>query len=219
MTAPVAAPAAEGSRQIVRLDRVTRLVHWVVAVLVLTMTVTGSMLYIGQLEALFGRRQLLARIHVVSGILLVIVGVAVVVVRPATMALRAELADLGQWTSRDRRWLRKKTRQKPAGKYNGGQKLATAAFGALLVMQIVTGAVMHWHDPFPDSWRTGATFVHDWGYLALVALIFGHIMKAIAEPSLLQAVTRGTVPRHWAEQERPGWLAEIEPEPEPKSAQ
>lgn len=197
-----------------RLDGTTRLVHAIVAVLVLVMTATGTILYVGQLSSAIGRRALLGRIHVVSGVALLAVGLAVAVLRPATRGLRRELTDLGRWTRRDRRWLRRATRDVPAGKYNGGQKLATAAFGSLLLVQLATGAVMRWHDPFPDAWRTGATFLHDWGYLALGAVIVGHVAKAMGDPVLLRAVRRGSVPRWWAESERPGWLAAVDADAE-----
>ena len=193
-----------------RFDVVTRVVHWAVALLVLTMVATGTILYVGQLSAAVGRRALLARIHVWSGIALVVLAVGAALARPFTAGVRAELSDLGRWTARDRRWLRSRTRTTPAGKYNGGQKLATALFGALLLMQILTGALMHWNEPFSDSWRTGATFVHDWTYLALVVLIVGHVLRAIGEPALLRAIVRGRVTRTWAERERRGWLATVD---------
>lgn len=196
--------------EVQRLDGMTRLVHWVVTTLVATMLVTGTILYVGQLGATVGRRALLGRIHVWSGFVLVGVGVLAAVARRPTTGLRAELAELGHWTARDRRWLRRRTRTVPTGKYNGGQKLATALFGAFLVAQIGSGAVMHWNEPFPDSWRTGATFVHDWGYLGLAVLIVGHVLRAVGEPQLLRAMVRGTVPRWWAERERPGWLARVD---------
>ena len=202
--------ATEPLPEVRRLDAVTRLVHWVVTALVVTMLVTGTILYVGQLSATVGRRALLGRIHVWSGYLLVGVGVLAVVARRLTTGLRGELAELGHWTARDRRWLRRRTRTVPTGKYNGGQKLATAAFGALLLAQLVSGAVMHWNEPFSDSWRTGATFVHDWGYLGLALLVIGHVLRAVGEPQLLRAMVRGTVPRWWAAKERPGWLARVE---------
>ena len=50
----------------------------------------------------------------------------------------------------------------PVGKFNAGQKLnASFTVGAILVM-LMTGSIMHWTGWFPLTWRTGATFVHDW---------------------------------------------------------
>jgi formate dehydrogenase subunit gamma len=67
---------------------------------------------------------------------------------------------------------------------------------------------MHWNQPFSDDWRTGATFVHDWGYLALAVLVLGHIGRALREPELLNAMVAGSVSGEWAERERPGWARE-----------
>ena len=189
----------------VRFDRLTRFVHWSTALLCGLLLVTGTILYVAQLSALVGRRAFLVRVHVVSGVLLFVPLVAGVLLGPVGRALRADLVDLSNWTRADRRWLRKRTRATPAGKFNGGQKLATALFGGLLAMQLLSGAVMHWHDPFSDDWRTGATFVHDWAYLALLVITIGHIRKALQEPELLTAMRTGTVPTEWAERERPGW--------------
>ena len=64
---------------------------------------------------------------------------------------------------------------------------------------------MHWNGRFPDDWRTGATFVHDWAYLALFVLVVGHLGRSFREPELLNSMVIGTVPVEWAERERPGW--------------
>ena len=188
-----------------RFDAATRVVHWATTALTVVLLATGTILYVGQLSAVIGRRALLARIHVWSGVLLFVPLVAGLVLRRAGRGLRADVVELGRWTDPDRRWLRRRTRVTPPGKFNGGQKLAAAAFAGLLAMQLVTGSLMHWNQPFPDDWRTGATFVHDWAYLALLVLTFGHIARALREPELLQAMTSGSVTRAWAERERPGW--------------
>src|SRR5439155_25199570 len=129
-----------------------------------------------------------ASIHVWCGLLLAVPLLAGVVLRRAGRDLRTDLHDLSWWTRADKRWLRRATRAKPDGKFNGGQKLATALFGGLLVAQIITGALMHWNRPFSDDWRTGATFVHDWAYLVLFVLVVGHIGRASREPELLKSM-------------------------------
>lgn len=190
---------------IVRFDRLTRAVHWATTVLTMTLIATGTVLYVGQLSAMIGRRALMARIHVWSGLLLMVPLVAGIVLRRAGRGLRADVVELGRWSRSDQQWLRRRTRATPPGKFNGGQKLAAALFAGLFAMQLMTGAVMHWNQPFPDDWRTGATFVHDWVYLALGVLVVGHIRRALREPELLRAMKSGVVARSWAEQERPGW--------------
>jgi formate dehydrogenase subunit gamma len=177
-----------------RFDVVTRSVHWLTAVLLGLLLLTGTVLYVGQLSAAVGRRALLVNIHLVSGLLLIVPLVLGVALPRHGARLRADLNDLNHWTRDDRRWLRKRTRAEPVGKFNGGQKLVTAVFGGLFVMQLLTGALMHWNGPFSDEWRTGATFVHDWAYLGLVALVVGHVMKAVQHPDLLTAMWRGAPP-------------------------
>ena len=189
---------------LVRFDGLTRVVHWTTAALAGLLLLTGSILYVPQLSAMVGRRALVVQVHVSSG-LLVLVPIVLGWLLPRGRALRADVAELSRWTVADRRWLRKRTRSTPAGKFNGGQKLATASFGGLLAVLLLTGSLMHWHDPFSDDWRTGATFVHDWAYLALAVLTIGHVRKAVQEPELLTAMRSGTVSRTWAERERPGW--------------
>ena len=188
-----------------RFDVVTRVVHWTIAVLTLVVLVTGTILYVGQLEAAVGRRAQLATIHVWCGLLLPIPLVLAYVLRRAGARLRSDLHELTWWSDADRRWLRRSTRRAPEGKFNGGQKLATVLFGGLLLAQLLTGSLMHWNQPFPDEWRTGATFVHDWAYLALFVLTLGHIGKAFQEPALLSSMFTGTVPSEWADRERPAW--------------
>jgi formate dehydrogenase subunit gamma len=192
-----------------RFDRVTRLVHWSTTVLAITLLGTGTILYVGQLSAIIGRRALLARIHLWAGLLLLVPLALGLLLGRAGRGLRADVVELGRWSDGDGRWLRRRTRTTPMGKFNGGQKLAAAAFAGLFVMQLLTGALMHWNEPFADEWRTGATFVHDWAYLALVVLVIGHIRHALREPELLKSMTTGTVPRIWADHERPGWAARL----------
>jgi len=188
-----------------RFDLVTRLVHWTIAVLTLSLLATGTILYVGQLEAAIGRRAQLATIHLWCGLLLPVPLVVAVVLHRPGAGLRADLHELSWWSGADKRWLRRSTRGVPVGKFNGGQKLATALFGGLLLAQLATGALMHWNHSFPDDWRTGATFVHDWAYLALMVLVLGHIGRAFQEPVLLNSMVTGKVPTAWAERERPGW--------------
>ena len=119
---------------------------------------------------------------------------------------------LARWSRDDRRWLLSLGRRGRAtlGKFNAGQK-ANAIFvlGTIPVM-LATGAIMRWFDPFPLSWRTGATFVHDWTALFLLVVVIGHIGKALLEPVALRAMVRGTVPATHAERHHPRWWAELE---------
>jgi formate dehydrogenase subunit gamma len=190
---------------LLRFDAVTRVVHWTTATLLTVLLVTGTILYVPPLSAFIGRRETLKMIHVVAGLALLVPLLVGVVAGPAGRRLRRDLRELGRWDASDVAWLRRRTRRPPDGKFNGGQKLLTALVGGAFAAQLITGSIMEWNRPFPDDWRTGATFVHDWGYLVLAVLVLGHLRRALAEPELMRAMRRGWVSSAWAEHARPGW--------------
>jgi formate dehydrogenase subunit gamma len=193
-----------------RFDVLTRVVHWSTAAAGAVVLVTATVLYVPELSAKIGRRAALMEIHIIAGLFLPVPLLFAFAMGPTGVRLRRDLAELWHWNAADRRWLRPKQRVTTVGKFNGGQKLVTALFAGLFLMQLLTGSVMYWHDPFSTSWRTGATFVHDWAYLALAVIVIGHVVKAMQEPELMRSMTRGDVPAEWARRERPTWDARAE---------
>jgi formate dehydrogenase subunit gamma len=196
-----------------RFDRVERSLHWTNAALFLTLLATGMTLYVPSLSAVVGRRVLLKDIHVISGVLLPV---------PLLLAyggrwragLRRDVRRLARWSVDDRRWLLSWGRRGRAsmGKFNAGQKLNAIFVAGAIPVMLATGSVMRWFSPFPVGWRTGATFVHDWIAIALLAVIVGHIAKALAEPVALRAMWRGRVPAGHVERHHPRWWAELQAE-------
>ena len=93
-------------------------------------------------------------------------------------ALRADAKRINRWDQQDRRWLRTMGRDRAArpSKFNAGQKLNAAFTAGSIPVMLATGSIMRWFGPFPLSWRTGATFVHDSMFLALAVVITGHIL-------------------------------------------
>ena len=93
------------------------------------------------------------------------------------------------------------------GKFNAGQKLnASFVAGAGLVM-LGTGVIMRWYHPWPLSWRTGATFVHDWLALAIGFVIIGHVWMALRDWDALRSMFVGTISRSWGRRHAPAWVA------------
>lgn len=194
--------------------------HWLNALLFGVLIVTGAALYVEPLGALFGRRAIVQDIHVYCGLALPL-PLALALAGSWGRALRHDVARFNRWSAADREWFRTLLRggsnrvtDLPAvrlGKFNPGQKL-NAAFvaGAGLVM-LVTGVVMRWYHPYPLSWRTGATFVHDWLALAIGLAIFGHIGMALRDPDSLRSMWSGHVPAGWARRHAPAWLAGEDP--------
>ncbi len=216
MTAvPAGVPAeAHGPARLARFDRVERLAHWLTALAFLVLVVTGAMLYVPALAAAVGRRALVERAHVDTGLALPL-PLVVSLLGSWGRGLRADLRRLNRWSQLDRLWLGRVARgQRPrglaAGKFNAGQKLNTAFTGGVMVVMLMTGAVMRWSYFWPLSWRTGATFVHDAVALAFTAVALGHVAMALSHPGALRSMFTGEVSRQWAERHAPLWLEEAD---------
>jgi formate dehydrogenase subunit gamma len=195
-----------------RFDRVERVAHWTTAVLFAVLMVTGAVLYAGPFSAMFGRRELFRQVHTYTGLLLP-VPVLLAVAGRWGARLRRDLGALNRWSRDDARWFRRRNRarsgQLDLGKFNPGQKLNAAFLGAAIVVMLASGAIMRWFEPFPDDWRTGATFVHDWFALGVWIAVLGHVYFAIRDPIALRGMTRGDVTPYWARTERPAWYREV----------
>jgi formate dehydrogenase subunit gamma len=190
---------------IVRFDRTERVVHWVNATLFLTLMATGAVLYLGDLSAFFGRRDLVEHVHVFVGLALPAPLVVGLVLRSGTQ-LRRDLHALGRWIPDDRRWWHKRTRPRAQlGKFNPGQKLNATFVGAAIVVMLASGSIMYWFQFFTDDIRTGATFVHDWFAFGIWVSVIGHVAFALSDGDALSAMVRGPVPASWALAKRPRW--------------
>jgi formate dehydrogenase gamma subunit len=197
-----------------RLTRAERWVHHATGLLMLTCLVTALLLYVPELSTAVGRRDLIKPIHIWSGFALPVPALLGLVSR----AFRADLRRLNRFGPYDAEWLRRRDRRAvrrvgtldrgvvPVGKFNAGQKL-NAAFtaGAVLVM-LGTGAMLTFPDLWPDHWRTGATFVHDWLFLAIAAVTVGHLWYALRNRGALTGMITGYVDRAWAARHHAGWL-------------
>jgi len=192
-----------------RFDRVERVTHWCTATLMLTLLVTGFSLYAGPLSTLVGRRELVRTVHAYSGLLLPI-PVLIAIVMRAGGQLRADLGRLNRWSRDDRAWWSRRRRATvELGKFNPGQKLNAAFIGAGMLVMLMSGSIMRWYGPFSDSWRQGATFVHDWFAIGLLLAIIGHIALALRDADAFGGMVRGYVSAGWAQRNRPRWYAEV----------
>jgi len=195
-------------RALERFDRVERVVHWTTATLFVVLMLTGAALYTGPISTLVGRRDLVRDVHVVAGLSLPVPIVLGLIGRWGR-GLRRDLGRINRWSSDDRVWLRRSTRDRARlGKFNPGQKLNATFLGAAIVLMFATGIVLKWFEPFPLSIRTGATFVHDWLALAIWISITAHVVFAFRDPDALHAMVRGTVAARWARTKRPRWYEE-----------
>jgi formate dehydrogenase subunit gamma len=73
-----------------------------------------------------------------------------------------------------------------------------------------TGMIMRFPAPWPLTWRTGATFVHDWLALAVLVVLLGHLAFAHRDPVARGGMRTGTVPADWARREHRAWADPLE---------
>lgn len=207
MTASAPTPPTDGG-SVVRFDLTERVVHWVTAAAVLVAVGTGLVLYVHPLAVAVGRRALVKDLHVMSGVASVL-PFLVALAGPWGAALRRDVHRVAMWHDDDLRWFRRRHRAaSTTGKFNGGQKLSAVLMAAALVVLLMTGSVMRWFGPFPLSWRSGATFVHDWVSFGLWFLIAAHVLKALTTPGAMRAMWTGRVDREQA-RARPRWWASV----------
>jgi formate dehydrogenase subunit gamma len=149
-------------------------------------------------------------VHVYTGLALPLPIIAGFVVRRWGRAFRADVRRLNRFIPDDGRWLRSLGRDQDVllGKFNPGQKLNAAFTAGAIVVMLGTGSIMRWFKPFPLAWRTGATFVHDTVFVALLFTITGHILFATRDGDCLKGMVSGRVPERWARRHHPRWYDE-----------
>jgi formate dehydrogenase subunit gamma len=199
---------------LVRFDGVERLAHWLTALAFCILIATGAVLYVPSLAIAVGRRALMERVHIDTGLALP-VPLVVSLFGTWGKGLRADVRRLNRWAQADRLWLHLSIRRRrvdgvPVGKFNAGQKLNAAFTVGVIVVMLMTGSIMRWSYFWPLSWRTGATFVHDTVAIAFVVVVVGHIRMALCHPSALRSMFTGKVNRSWAEHHAPLWLDELD---------
>ena len=99
-----------------RFDLVERLVHWSTAIMMLTLIVTGAILYLPALALRVGHRSLVENIHVITGLCLLgplLLGLA----GPWRKRLLKDLRRLDRWRASDFDWFR--VQSPPVGSSSG----------------------------------------------------------------------------------------------------
>ena len=194
--------------RVVRFTASSRWVHATTGVLTLACILSAFVLYNPVPANLLGNRHTLRTIHVWCGFALPVP----LLLGLVSKAYRSDLRRLNRFTDHDREWLRSSRRRKaqiPVGKFNAGQKLNGALSSGALAVLLLTGSVMYFTHWTPLSWRSGATFTHDWFALGLGLLVVGHISFAVRRPTAMRAMWSGSVPLAWARHEHPAWADEV----------
>ncbi|GAC1316111.1 MAG: formate dehydrogenase subunit gamma [Acidimicrobiales bacterium] len=203
-------PGRSESAELLRFDRGERVLHWANAVLFGFVMATAAALYVPPISAVIGRREIVKTIHVYAGIALPFPILATVLGGRWGAAFRADVRRLNRWSDADRAWIRAGGRSGSGrlGKFNPGQKLNAAFTAGAIIVMLATGSIMRWPGWWPVAYRTGATFVHDWVFIALVVTITGHIIFAVNDPESLASMRTGRIGTGWARRHAPRWLDE-----------
>lgn len=206
-------PTDERPASLHRFSRGERAVHWTVAGLLLLSILTAAVLYNGSLALLVGHRHVVEVVHVYAGYGLP----APLLLGLLSRAYRADLTRLNRFSPSDWRWLRSRTRRDGTirvGKFNAGQKLNAALTAGAITVLLGTGVLMNFTGLARLSWRTGATFVHDWFALGLGLLVLGHLYFALNDREARRGMRTGRVSTRWARTEHAAWAEEIETAPD-----
>jgi formate dehydrogenase subunit gamma len=198
--------------ELARFDLVERLVHWSTAIMMLTLIVTGAILYLPVLALHVGHRGLIENIHVITGLCLLgplVLGLA----GPWRKQLLTDLRRIDRWRPADFDWFRSIARRKGLArdKFNGGQKIEAAFLGATMVAALITGVIMRFAPSSWITWATGATLVHDALFFGILIAVLAHIAFAVSRPDQLISMFNGRISRSWAKTHARAWLSEIEP--------
>ena len=179
--------------------------------MMLTLIVTGAILYLPTLALRVGHRGLVENIHVITGLCLLgplVLGVA----GPWRRQLLADLRRIDRWGPGDFDWFRSLARRRrlPRDKFNGGQKIEAAFLGAAMAAALVTGVIMRFAPSSWVTWATGATLVHDALFFAIVVAVLAHVAFALSKPDQFLSMFTGRIPRTWAKTHAESWLSELE---------
>ena len=193
-----------------------RLVHRTVAILMGICLLTAFVLYNGSIMLAVGHRHLVETIHVWSGLALPVP----MLLGTLSAAYRVDVRRLNRVTPDDWRWLRTRARRDGTirvGKFNAGQKVNAWLVAGSTAVLLGTGSIMYWTGLVRLSWRSGATFVHDWFALGLGLLVLGHIAFAMRDPEARRGMRSGTVTTRWARREHAAWADELDDRPTPSN--
>lgn len=192
---------------------ITRLNHWVTAVSLILLLVSGLALFhpsLYFLSAFFGGGQITRWIHPFIGVLLFF----------SFLLLFLQMWRLNLPRPEDTTWVAnigdmvtgKEEKLPELGKYNAGQKFIFWAMAGLIVVLIGSG-IMIWQQYFPElvsiPTRRLALLVHAVAAVLIILVFILHVFAAIWTRGTIRAMTRGTVTGGWAWKHHRKWLREL----------
>ncbi|MFG1350183.1 formate dehydrogenase subunit gamma [Xanthobacter autotrophicus] len=200
----------------VQVDRYTlgaRINHWITAISLILLAISGLALFhpsLFFLTGLFGGGQMTRTLHPWIGVVLFFSFTG--------MFFRFWKANL--WKSEDGTWMRRirdviaghEEKLPELGKYNAGQKLVFWGMSFLIIVLIASGVVI-WNAYFSTFTSIGqqrvALLVHSVAAVAIICVWIIHVYAAIWVKGTISAMTRGQVTGGWAWRHHRKWLREL----------
>lgn len=195
----------------------TRANHWVTAICLIVLLLTGLALFspwLYWLTALFGGGQMTRWLHPIVGVVLFF---SFLILFVQLWRLNLPKTEDVTWVENIGELLKGEEEKLPElGKYNAGQKFIFWGMAGLIVVLIVTG-IMIWYQYFPDlvsiPTRRIALLIHSVAAVCIILLFILHVYAAIWTRGTISAMTRGTVTGGWAYKHHRKWLREVAEKP------
>ena len=189
-----------------RFTRTERAIHWSYTALFLVLLATGLVLWVPSLSVAVGQRDVVRRLHIVTGLALVPVPVAIALAGNRR-AVRRTLREVDRFDRDDAAFLLR--RPSAPGRLNGGQKLNAVWSGVAALLFLASGVVQWQWTRFSPGWRSGASELHDLLTVASAVVLAGHVYLSVLHPSTrhsLRGIVGGRVRRDWAAVHHPRWV-------------
>ena len=199
--------------KVTRYSAAARTNHWVTAISLILLAISGLALFhpaLFGLTALFGGGQNTRAIHPWLGVLLFF----------SFLGLFLRFWKQNLWERTDNVWLSRirdvvaghEENLPEVGKYNAGQKMVFWSMSALIVVLISSGVVI-WEQYFGPYFTVGqkriAVLIHAVAAVAAICVWIVHVYAAIWVRGTISAMTRGQVTGGWAWRHHRRWLREI----------
>ncbi len=190
-----------------------RINHWITAVSLVLLALSGLALFTPKLfflTALFGGGQWTRTIHPWIGVVLFF-SFALLFIRfwRANLPAREDV----DWVAHSADLLAGREEKMPeVGKYNAGQKGVFWAMSGLIIVLIGSGIVM-WDQYFYDlttiPQKRWAVLIHAMAAVVIICVWIVHVYAAIWVKGTIGAMTRGEVTGGWAWRHHRKWLREL----------
>jgi len=198
--------------QVSRYTSAARANHWVTAISLILLAISGLSLFhpsLFGLTALFGGGALTREIHPWIGVLLFV----------SFMGLFFRFWKLNLWNRDDNKWMAnldsvmKGDEEKipEIGKYNAGQKMVFWGMSILIITLIASGVII-WDKYFYEyttiDQKRMAVLIHAICGIGAITIWIVHVYAAIWVRGTISAMTKGTVSAGWAYRHHRKWLRE-----------